>query len=115
MNDGGVVIDVQHVEVNPYYDPWTTDNDISVLILSSVLEFSESIQPIRLVSSDDKPDAGADASVTGWGSIREGGGVQTNLQSVNFNIISRDDCNNDYSPYEITPTMLCAGANLGNF
>lgn len=54
------------------------------------------------------------ATVTGWGALKEGGGISETLQEVIVPILSNKDCKKTaYGEKRITDNMLCAGIPEG--
>ncbi|XP_037917674.1 trypsin delta-like [Hermetia illucens] len=108
---GGVSRQVASIRQHPSYSASTTNNDISLLILSSGFTYSSSIQPIALTSS--APGAGTAVTVTGWGATKEGGAAAATLQVVTVNVISNSQCGSSYGSSKITSAMICAGVTGG--
>ncbi|TMS15689.1 Transmembrane protease serine 6 [Larimichthys crocea] len=57
---------------HPDYNSETSDNDISLLKLSSPVTFTNYILPVCLAASGSTFNAGTDSWVTGWGNIGSG-------------------------------------------
>ena len=69
--------------------------------------FNNYIQPVQLPSSCAPP--GTYCTVSGWGTLVEGGRRPYRLQSLAIPILSTRDCNVSY-PYLVNyETMFCAG------
>ena len=68
----------------------TYDYDIALLELTEPLEFTNLIHPVCLPASSHVFSAGTPCWVTGWGTIREGGGffleILTKLCQTHLNI-----------------------------
>ena len=65
---GGIVIAVVKCKIHPFYNPMTLDNDIALLKLDVLLDFSDPhVQPICLTTRDF-PEW-TTCTVTGWGAI----------------------------------------------
>lgn len=58
---------------HPSYNGQTQNNDICLLRLSSSVTFTDYIRPICLAASGSTYAAGADAWITGWGTIDSDG------------------------------------------
>uniref|UniRef100_A0A034W8E7 Hypodermin-B n=1 Tax=Bactrocera dorsalis TaxID=27457 RepID=A0A034W8E7_BACDO len=87
------------------------DYDVAILVLKSNLTFSESIQPIALAK--ERPPTGTEVTVTGWGTLEEGGAYLSNqLQQVQVNLADQTKCRRTYF-YLVTSRMLCANVEGG--
>lgn len=82
------------------------DYDVAILVLASNLRFSESIQPIALAK--ERPPAGTEVTVTGWGTLVEKGPLSNHLQQVQVNLVDQSSCRKLYLML-VTKRMLCAG------
>lgn len=105
---------VSQIINHPDYDSNTNDNDISLLRLSSPVDFTDYIKPVCLAADSSVFSAGTTSWVTGWGTI-SGDGLtlpfpQT-LQEVSVPIVSNSQCNDAYG--SITSNMICAGLDQG--
>ena len=62
-------------------------------------------------------DSGLAATVTGWGTLREGGPVSTSLQKARVPLVPDGECSTVMGSQSGTPpivdTMLCAGDTEG--
>jgi len=107
-----VVMDVAAINNHPDYNDWTLDFDFSMVQLKTAVDFSSypHIRPACLPTDTTNDFAAQVATVTGWGTLQEGGGLSSTLQEVDLNILTNDQCKNDYdySPSDITDSMLCA-------
>ncbi|KAK9751337.1 Trypsin [Popillia japonica] len=112
-NSGGTVVKVEAIYQHPNFDYFTVDYDISVLSLSSSLNFDSNIAAIKLPSENQEFAAGIESVVTGWGDTAQGGPSADQLQAVRVPLVSLSDCQAAYSPYNITDRMLCAGIKEG--
>merc|ERR1711915_574298 len=86
-------------------------NDISLLKLSEKLSFNDFVQPIALPKAGHT--ATGDCTVSGWGTLEEGGNTPSVLMKVDVPVITDDECRNDYSQSEIKDSMICAGLKEG--
>lgn len=109
VNSGGVIVPVAVIYEHPQFDYFDIDFDITLLLLTSPLTFSASIQPIDLPYLNQPVPGGTLTTVTGWGSLSEGGPSPSQLQEVQVPIVSNDVCQQAYYMYPITDRMLCAG------
>ncbi|XP_027141139.1 transmembrane protease serine 9 [Larimichthys crocea] len=100
---------------HPDYNSETSDNDISLLKLSSPVTFTNYILPVCLAASGSTFNAGTDSWVTGWGNIGSGVPLPSpqNLMEVEVPIVGNRQCNCDYGVGVITDNMICAGLRSG--
>ncbi|XP_014681852.1 PREDICTED: transmembrane protease serine 11D-like [Priapulus caudatus] len=88
----------------------TIDNDISMLLLSDPVTFTDLIQPINLSTTDTNDLVGQSTTVTGWGTTMFDGSISTSLQEVVVVVTSDATCQEKYgSDSIITNSMVCAG------
>lgn len=102
----GQIIAVKKVIQHENYDPKTTNQDLSILILKKPLEFNDLVNSISLAKSE--PESGSVATVTGYGFSQENGPLSKQLQKLDLPIVGREKCNSLYHGI-ITKYMLCAG------
>ncbi|KAK2848575.1 hypothetical protein Q5P01_008409 [Channa striata] len=98
---------------HPDYVDGYSDNDVSLLKLSSVVTFTNYILPVCLASSDSTYYSGTSTWVTGWGDIGSEGVLLPapyNLREVEVPIVGNRQCNCDYGVGTITDNMMCAGS-----
>lgn len=65
---------IVHIISHPSYNPDNGNNDISLLKLSSPVNFTNYIRPICLADSDSTFYNGTMGWLTGWGNVALGGG-----------------------------------------
>lgn len=108
---GGVHILVNRIiEQEDYNVPIDFDNDIALMFLESPLTFGPGIQAIALPPQGFVVENGADARISGWGSLSQGGNLPEILQVVTVPVISNDLCAGAYAGLNpITDGMICAG------
>ncbi|XP_067426898.1 prostasin-like [Thunnus thynnus] len=107
---------VSQIINHPNYNNVTSDNDISLLRLSSTVTFNNFILPACLAASDSTFDAGVNTWITGWGTIGSGVPLPSpqNLMEVEVPVVGNRQCNIDYSSIvTITDNMICAGLREG--
>lgn len=90
------------------------DYDISLLQLEKKLGFGPSILPIGLVSLHDKIETDTVFTVTGWGTLEEGGELPRQLQVVNVPYVDNKECQVSYQDAVVTQRMICAGTYSGD-
>nr|XP_055037240.1 transmembrane protease serine 9-like [Misgurnus anguillicaudatus] len=105
---------VSDIIKHPNYNSKTNDNDITLLHLSSPVNFTDYIKPVCLAAEGSTFYSGTSSWVTGWGNIAVDvplGSPQT-LQEVNVPVIGNRKCNCAYNN-DITNNMICAGLIQG--
>nr|XP_033501019.1 transmembrane protease serine 9 [Epinephelus lanceolatus] len=114
-NPNEVSRSVTQIINHPNYNPATSDNDISLLKLSSPVTFTNYILPVCLAAPDSTFFAGIDSWVTGWGNIQFGVPLPSpqNLMEVEVPVVGNRQCNCDYGVGTITENMICAGLRNG--
>ncbi|XP_043462050.1 serine protease 44-like [Leptopilina heterotoma] len=102
---------VKRVVRHKNFNSRTLYNDVALLTLNEPVEFSEQIRPICLPSGRDLYNH-QEATVIGWGSLRESGPQPAVLQQVTIKIWSNAECKVKYgaaAPGGIVDSFLCAG------
>lgn len=90
------------------------DYDFSMLKLSEPLNFSSSVQPIKMASVADRIRDGTLCLVTGWGNTKNASESRENLRGTEVPIVNQKQCSNAYARYGgVTSRMLCAGYEKG--
>lgn len=110
---GGQLFQVDYIDNHPNFNPITFANDLSVIHVIGHLHFSGSIQAIAMPSQGQGTPAGVIATLSGWGSISEGGTFSPILKSTDVPVITNAACNQFYVG-AITDGMICAGYIAGN-
>lgn len=109
---GGTRVAVSRVVVHPRYDRRTEDNDIALLQLASPLRQTP-VRPITAAQEARFAAPGTQATITGWGATREGGGSPRRLQEARVPIRPQAYCRRHLGAGDVTARMLCAGLNRG--
>merc|ERR1712168_1050289 len=103
--------DVDKIIGHPNYASATITNDACLLKLKESLEWTDFVKPIALPAAGQDTPPGTDCTVTGWGTLSEGGfGLPNVLHKVTVPVVSDEDCNESYSGHNaIADSMICAG------
>jgi len=108
--------DVANIISHPDYDASTITNDACLLKLKKPWEWTDAIQPIPLPAQGQDTEEGSAVTVTGWGSLSEGGLILPNLlHKVSVPVVGDVACNEYYNEhgYTIADSMICAGLPEG--
>jgi len=110
--DGQQSRQVSDVHLHPGYPGATGfSNDIAILKLTMPLTFSATVGPVPIAPVGHT--ATGDATVTGWGTTREGGVASLTLQKVDVPIVTDTACRQAYGADMIDDSMICAGLAEG--
>ncbi|SDN78132.1 trypsin-like serine protease, partial [Streptomyces wuyuanensis] len=109
---GGTVLGAYRQWHHPQYSPYTIDNDVAVLTLTSTVP--STVKPLPLAQPTDSAlyQAGRDGKVYGWGrtsSTNPNSASQT-LKVADADIVSDTACGAAYPDGFIKGHMVCAGA-----
>ncbi|XP_054463264.1 trypsin I-P1-like [Anoplopoma fimbria] len=104
---------VTRVIRHPDYNSLNSDNDMALLLLSSLVDFTDYIRPVCLASNESVFTAGTSSWVTGWGTIGSDEPLPfpQRLQEVTVPLVSNSQCDAAYGI--ITDNMICAGLDEG--
>ncbi|XP_062264293.1 trypsin-like [Platichthys flesus] len=104
---------VSQVVKHPGYNDVTSDNDITLLKLSSTVNFTNYIRPVCLAANGSDFQTGTACWVTGWGTIRSDVSLPSpgRLQEVSVPVVSQNSCRQAYPT--LTSNMICAGLTEG--
>lgn len=114
VNDGTEQnLKVSRIIKHSGYNSRTFENDIALLKLSSSLNLNSAyVSPVCLPTQQNHEYSGY-ATVTGWGTLREGGSVSNNLMEVAVPLVTDAKCRQGYGQSMIKDSMLCAGYDNG--
>ena len=105
----GEIFTVKKIHQNPNFNYNLLDFDISILELETPITFGATASPIKLVPNDFPIAPGAQATITGWGTLSEQGRPSSELQVVQVPVVSNEDCQKDYGQDAVvTERMVCA-------
>ncbi|KAJ8918129.1 hypothetical protein NQ315_011586 [Exocentrus adspersus] len=107
-NSGGQVVSASRILLHGSYNSATIDYDIALIQLVSAITVTNA-RAITLASDGTGPSAGTTTTITGWGSLTEGGSAATTLQVVQVPVVSQANCRSAYGTSSITDRMFCAG------
>ncbi|CAL8301593.1 unnamed protein product [Merluccius merluccius] len=110
-NPNEVIRRVSQIINHSGYNSETSNNDISLLRMSSTVEFNDYIRPVCLAAAASMFSAGTDTWVTGWGTLSFGGSQPNALQEVIVPVVSNQQCRETYNT--LTDNMICAGLTEG--
>ncbi|KAM6924877.1 transmembrane protease serine 11D [Xenentodon cancila] len=107
---------IREIKMHDDYNDMTYDNDITLVLLSSPLNFTDYIQPVctpQNVSHEFILNF-SHCFITGWGSTYYKGHLTSGLQEAEVELIDRGRCNQpSWYDGNITENMLCAGLESG--
>ncbi|KAK0149751.1 Transmembrane protease serine 9 [Merluccius polli] len=114
-NPNEVSLNIAEIIIHPEFNPFSGDNDICLLRLSSPVEFTNYIMPVCLAAQSSTIHAGTVSWVTGWGNINSGVSLPSpqNLQEVDVPVVGNRQCHCNYGEGTITDNMICAGLSTG--
>lgn len=114
VDDGQVSFDVCSKTEHPSYNQNTNEHDFAILKLCNPLTFSRTVSPICLPGQQGDAYDDVLSTVTGWGTLSEGGPQSDVLMGVDVRTLGNAECDADYSDYGsgiIKESMICAKAD----
>lgn len=112
----GTRVKVAKVFMHEMYNDRTVDYDIAVLELENQLNFTKSIQPVKLPDFNETVPDGTMCLVSGWGDRDVDMLIRTKkLRAAKVPIVNQQQCVKTYASKQdlVTPRMLCAGYKKG--
>ncbi|KAH8415355.1 hypothetical protein KR222_005004 [Zaprionus bogoriensis] len=107
------VAGVAAIHVHPGYEPQDKYiHDIALLQLLRPLQLTDSVQPVRLPDPHQPTPGNSSATLTGWGLNATGGVVQQQLQKVQLQIFSDEECSRLHGT-QLHSSQICAGVPEG--
>mmetsp|Transcript_26199 Transcript_26199/g.60687 ORF Transcript_26199/g.60687 Transcript_26199/m.60687 type:complete len:420 (-) Transcript_26199:371-1630(-) len=100
---------IQRVFTHPQYDDFAdSDFDMALLELDKPMPINDCIGVACL--PENLASAGAECSITGWGTLMSSGPMPEVLQQASVSLLSNEKCEEAYSRHNetITSSMLCA-------
>lgn len=97
---------------HPQFNPNRISNDVGLVFWEQPLIFGATVRAIALPQQSEAVPYGENCTVSGWGTIREGGPITVILNAVTKPIVSNEECNRAYGG-RITDDMMCAGLPEG--
>ncbi|XP_031635706.1 CLIP domain-containing serine protease 14D-like [Contarinia nasturtii] len=97
------------VIVHKEYDPLSMLNDIAIGKIIGTIEYNPAVAPVCLPISErlsQQNYAYSPVEVAGYGETSYTGPTSTQLQAVTLDVITNDQCNDNY-PYRITASQMC--------
>ncbi|XP_045593292.1 trypsin-1 [Procambarus clarkii] len=93
--------------VHEKFNPHTANNDIALIRLSGSVKYNAGIRSICLPCQYVKYNlSGENGTVTGWGTVSEGGKQSDVLQEVELPILTTDECKAHLNE-SVTANMIC--------
>lgn len=102
---------------HPEFNFFSLDYDVALLKVMREIQFSDSVQPIKIVGRDaEEIPVGTMLRVSGFGeTLKEEVGDPTVLRAVSVPKITNEQCDEKYAHYifPVNDNMLCAGFTEG--
>merc|ERR1712215_126933 len=109
---------ISRINVHPNYKRKTANFGFALLKLKKIVNFARypHIRPICLPSNDENTYQGRIATATGWGWTSNNGQISEKLQEVDLNVLSNEDCVDNYkwSSSHFSDQMMCANVPAGD-
>ncbi|KAG5322236.1 CTR1 protein, partial [Pseudoatta argentina] len=106
----GAVYDVESVSVNSQYNEDSINNDIALIYLKNPITYNRLVQPINLVTSDNKLE-GKPCTLSGWGTTSVGGRTPNNLQEIELIVYPQEECKT--AQPKVTDSHICTLTKAG--
>ncbi|TKS77549.1 Transmembrane protease serine 12 [Collichthys lucidus] len=107
---------IHNIIIHKDYNDVTSENDVTLLLLSSPFKFNDHVQPVcapHNVTHESNLNF-SHCFITGWGSKYYKGSLMNRLQEAEVELIDRRTCNLvDWYNGIITENMICAGLDSG--
>ncbi|EFN78606.1 venom serine protease 34 [Harpegnathos saltator] len=97
---------VSGFKIYPLYNTSSLENDIALVMVNSVINFSEEVGPACLPFQHRWDSfAGSYVDLLGWGTTEFGGMKSNTLQKVMLSVITNRDCRRSYQ--NLTHSQIC--------
>ncbi|XP_033898823.1 chymotrypsin B-like [Acipenser ruthenus] len=104
------IMKVAAVITHPEWNPYTINNDISLVKLTAPVSFNARVAPVCLPSASDDFQGGSLCVTSGWGLTRYNALFTPNkLQQTALPLLTNTECSS-YWGDKISDVMICAGA-----
>ncbi|RXM33532.1 Chymotrypsin B [Acipenser ruthenus] len=104
------IMSVAAVITHPEWNPYTINNDISLVKLTAPVSFNARVAPVCLPSPSDDFQGGSLCVTSGWGLTRYNALFTPNkLQQTALPLLTNAECSS-YWGDKISDVMICAGA-----
>ncbi|XP_019869928.1 trypsin-2 isoform X2 [Aethina tumida] len=115
VNRGGQIRNIKNAYIHPSYVKEEVDYDIAILELDQPLNYSSTIQPVRLPRKNEFPPPGQEGIASGWGTMDPSTNRMPNrLQAVRLPVLDVQDCQYYYRFItKLSKRMFCAGYHSG--
>jgi len=105
-------VSVSRIISHRSYNSNTFSNDIAILKLATPLKFDgKNVAAVCLPTAHQEHTGYC--TVTGWGALRENGGMPAILQEVAVPVVTDNQCRQTYGYTRIVDSMMCAGYSHG--
>ncbi|XP_036399594.1 chymotrypsin B-like [Megalops cyprinoides] len=102
---------VEAVFTHPEWNPYTINNDISLIKLTAPVTMNPRVSPVCLAASTDVYSPGMRCVTSGWGLTRHNALFTPNqLQQAALPLLSNEECMAHWGD-KISDVMICAGAD----
>ncbi|XP_068147637.1 trypsin-1 [Drosophila tropicalis] len=108
----GQTFSIAQFIIHPQYNPQSQDFDMSLIRLSSPVQFGGLVQKIQLADANSNHAADTMATISGFGAINQNLQLPNRLKYAQVQLWSRDYCNGQNIP-GLTDRMICAGHPSG--
>lgn len=114
-NSGGQIVRISRIISHPFFNSVNDDYDIAIALLNSTIEYSATVQPVKLPEINTQVAENATAVVTGWGTRLRNSYVRSEtLMAAEVTVYSKKSCLQHFPENAITATMMCAGVEDGS-
>ncbi|XP_011692172.1 PREDICTED: venom serine protease 34-like isoform X2 [Wasmannia auropunctata] len=97
---------VSRFYAHPFYNRESLENDIAIVMVNSVIRFSDEVGPVCLPFQHQSDSfAGSYVDLLGWGTTQFGGMKSRTLQKITVTVITNRECRRQYS--NVSYSQLC--------